>query len=221
MNPMTDVSNVQAQVPAAPPAHGEIGAHPASGMSANSRLATFWRSFSRFGERRRKLGPATKPCTTLDDPAKRISLDGSDVLGATGLSRRALRQYVSHHGLFGHDSDLDVVEQTTVQTAMGLLARTMNSRADDQSLARKPAPASRLDALRDFANAAVYGRGSVSGAEWAKAEAAGLSRAQRSEVLAVVGLVKETFGLPANTNCDETRLTGGAGKPARQQLRAA
>ena len=203
MNLTTNAWAAQTPVPAASPAPGETGTHFGSRIAANAKRALSWRPLSRFGSGRRNPASTAKLFATAAESAPRISLDGSNVLAATGLSRHALHQYVSHHGPFGRDSDLDVVEKTVVTAAIRRRIRSITSPTDDQDIASRREPASRLDALRNFTDAAVCGRGSVSLVEWSRAEAAGLSHAQRCEVLAVVGLVKETIGLhpvPAGAN---------------------
>ncbi len=169
----------------------------------------------------------------LADHSERIRRDGSNVLGATGLSRHVLRHYMAERGLFGRDSDLDVPEQEAVAKALRSIPRTLGSAANDPACEYVCPEARRLDALHEFASAAVAGKGTVTRNEWARATAAGAQPAQLSEVLAVYGLVKEIEGFAAVPVSEDVqlqrlegaqpaanRLSGGIGRAFRRRIRA-
>lgn len=124
--------------------------------------------------------------------SERIPVHRSSVRGATGLSREALTAMVVRDGLFGRDSVFGVTEQRAILAQLGVMslwrgggAKARVSRAVDGL----------LPALHAFVEDATCGAGTVSRAEWRAAGDAGLSTAQRGEVLAVVGLLRETLGL--------------------------
>lgn len=122
-----------------------------------------------------------------------ISL-GSNVLSATGMSRPHLRHYVGLHGLFGRDSALSSSEQDAVRAALSPVARAQFVGETSDAGAAVPLDP-RPEDLHRFAVACVRGKGSVEVSEWTRARTAGLSRGELAEVLAVVGVVKEAFGL--------------------------
>ncbi len=167
------------------------------------------------------------------DRSERIRRDGSNVLGATGLSRQVLRHYMAERGLFGRDSELDALEQEAVAKALRSVPRTLASAANDPTCAYVCPEARRLDAIYEFASAAVTGDGTVTRNEWARATAAGLRQGQLSEVLAVYGLIKEIEEFPTPSISEDVRLqrlettrpaanrlSGGIGRAFRKRMRA-
>lgn len=110
-------------------------------------------------------------------PARRAGRAGSNILGATGLSRRALAAMFVRDGLFGRDSDLTPAEQAAVQAALPELAGL-----------KRPAAVSsvtpRLRALADYVAALVQGRAAAG--ERSRLEASGMSSAAISEVATLV-----------------------------------
>lgn len=124
----------------------------------------------------------------------------NSVLSATGLSRQALAALFRQDGLFGHESDLSPVEQAIVQSRLGYIP----------GLRGRPVLAptdARLVALENFTDALVQSGGRVTGAERAQFAAQGYSNAAVSEVVRVVGLARDVFGLVAAKN-------GGTRQPA-------
>lgn len=126
---------------------------------------------------------------TSNEPVGTVRIDtGSNVLGATGLSRRALAAMLRQDGLFGRESDLAPIEQAVVQSRLGYIP----------SLRSRPVLAptdARLVALETFTDGVVRAGGQVSRADEAQLEAAGYSAAAVSEVAHVVRLVRDVFGL--------------------------
>lgn len=114
--------------------------------------------------------------------------DGASVRGATGLSRAALATLFRQDGLFGRESDLAPVEQAIVQSRLGhipgLRSRSVLAPTD-----------ARLVALENFTDGVVRAGGSASRLDEAQLEAAGYSAAAVSEVVHVVRLVRDVFGL--------------------------
>jgi len=115
---------------------------------------------------------------------------GSSVLSATGLSRKALAELFRRDGLFGHESDLSPVEQAILQSRLGhipgLKARPVLAPTD-----------ARLVALENFTDAVVQAGGVVDERDEAQLVAAGYSEAATSEVVRVVNLARDVFGLVA------------------------
>lgn len=124
---------------------------------------------------------------------------GQSVLSATGLGRKLLADMFRRDGLFGRDSDLSPVEQAIVQSRLGYIA----------GLRPRPvlAPAdARLVALENFTDGLVNAGGRVQAGDEAQLVAAGYSPAAASEVVRVVRLARDVFGLVA--------LPRGARQPA-------
>ena len=113
---------------------------------------------------------------------------GSSVLSATGLSRKALAELFRQDGLFGHDSDLSPVEQAIVQSRLGRLpglrARPVLAPTD-----------ARLVALENFTEGLVHAGGEVRPRDEAQLVAAGYTKAAASEVVRVVRVARDVFGL--------------------------
>lgn len=127
-------------------------------------------------------------------PYDRIGRGPSSVRGATGLSRAALAAMVERDGLFGRDSSFGAYEQRAILAQLGResLWRCADAR---RGLSTVPATPQRLQVLKWFTECALSGGGTVARSEWIVATGAGLSAAERSEVLAVVGLLHESLGL--------------------------
>ena len=113
---------------------------------------------------------------------------GTSILSATGLSRQALAALFRQDGLFGHDSDLAPVEQAIVQSRLGhipgLRARPVLAPTDG-----------RLVALENFVDGLVQAGGRVRGHDEQQLVEAGYSAAAVSEVVHVVRLARDVFGL--------------------------
>lgn len=157
---------------------------------------------------------------TENDSADRITVGPSNIRGATGLSRAALTRMVARDGLFGRDSDFDADEHRVILAQLGTASFPQSAAANDRAT-YNPAGAERLQALQTFVACAISGKGSVSHTEWHRASEAGLSLAQRSEVLAVVGLLEETSGLHQPITRDEVRVAAVAVEPVEALSRAA
>lgn len=111
---------------------------------------------------------------------------GSNILGATGLSRARLAELFRQQGLFGRESDLSPAEQALVQSRFGHIPGL------------RPRPAStlmtpRLRALAAYTDARIAQRALRAG-EQALVEA-GYSFAAISEVGRVIENVRTVFGL--------------------------
>ena len=130
-----------------------------------------------------------------------VKLDlGSSVLSATGLSRSALATLFRQDGLFGHESDLSPVEQAIVQSRLGPIA----------GLRTRPVLAptdARLVALESFTDTIVRAGGRANAADEAQLVAAGYSEAAVSEVVRVVRLARDVFGLTPARNDAAYRRT--------------
>ena len=130
-----------------------------------------------------------------------VKLDlGSSVLSATGLSRSALATRFRQDGLFGHESDLSPVEQAIVQSRLGPIA----------GLRTRPVLAptdARLVALESFTDTIVRAGGRANAADEAQLVAAGYSGAAVSEVVRVVRLARDVFGLTPARNDAAYRRT--------------
>jgi hypothetical protein len=118
-----------------------------------------------------------------------VDLDlGSGVLSATGLSRTVLATLFRQNGLFGRESDLSPVEQAIVQSRLGpisgLPARPVLAPTD-----------ARLVALESFTDGLVRNGGRVTAADEAQLVAAGYAEAAVTEVVRVVRLARDVFGL--------------------------
>ncbi len=112
----------------------------------------------------------------------------SSVLSATGLSRKVLAALFRQDGLFGHESDLSPVEQAIVQSRLGYIP----------GLAARPVLAptdARLVALENFTEGLVNAGGFIRTRDEAQLVAAGYSVAAVSEVVRVVRLARDVFGL--------------------------
>ncbi len=113
---------------------------------------------------------------------------GGSVLSATGLSRSILATLIRQDGLFGHESDLSPVEQAIVQSRLGPIS----------GLRAKPVLAptdARLLALESFTDTLVRAGGRTQSADEAQLVAAGYSEAAVSEVVRVVRMARDVFGL--------------------------
>ncbi|MCC2657967.1 MAG: hypothetical protein K0Q76_3075 [Panacagrimonas sp.] len=118
---------------------------------------------------------------------------GSSVLSATGLSRSALATLFRQDGLFGHESDLSPVEQAIVQSRLGPISG-LRTRA-----VLAPTDA-RLIALESFTDSLVRAGGRADAADEAQLVKAGYSEAAVSEVVRVVQLARDVFGLTPARN---------------------
>lgn len=134
------------------------------------------------------------------EPESSIRVEtGSNVLGATGLSRSTLAALFRQDGLFGHESELAPVEQAIVQSRLGPIPGLRGR----QVLAPTDA---RLVALENFTDAVVRAGGRVLASDEAQLVAAGFSAGAVSEVVRVVGLVRDVFGLVPQPSGGDTRL---------------
>lgn len=118
---------------------------------------------------------------------------GRSVLSATGLSRTHLATLFRQDGLFGHESDLSPVEQAIVQSRLGPIA----------GLRTRPVLAptdARLIALESFTDTLVRAGGHSTEADEAQLVAAGYTEAAVSEVVRVVRLARDVFGLTPARN---------------------
>ena len=122
-------------------------------------------------------------------PASAPIITGSSVFSATGLPRVILAAMLLRDGLFGRESDLTSDEQAILQSRLGPIP-CLRSRP-------LPAPESPgLLALQQFTDGVVLAGGRSSRSEEALLEAAGFTPAAVSEVVRVVCLVRDVFGLP-------------------------
>jgi hypothetical protein len=122
---------------------------------------------------------------------------GSSVLSATGLSRSHLATLFRQDGLFGHESDLSPVEQAIVQSRLGPISGLRNRPV----LAPTDA---RLVALESFTDTLVAAAGRSTEAAEAQLVAAGYTEAAVTEVVRVVRLARDVFGLTATPRNDAT-----------------
>jgi len=120
---------------------------------------------------------------------------GSSVLSATGLSRAHLATLFRQDGLFGHESDLSPVEQAIVQSRLGPISGLRNRPV----LAPTDA---RLIALESFTDTLVAAAGRSTEAAEAQLMAAGYTEAAVTEVVRVVRLARDVFGLTPTTRND-------------------
>ena len=124
---------------------------------------------------------------------------GSSGLSATGLSRAHLATLFRQDGLFGHESDLSPVEQAIVQSRLGPIA----------GLRTRPVLAptdARLLALESFTDTLVRAGGRAKAEDEAQLVAAGYSPTAVSEVVRVVRLARDVFGLaPARNDAAHRR----------------
>lgn len=123
----------------------------------------------------------------------------SNILGVTGLSRSALRAYFRHTGLFGGESDLSRSEQAVV-------ARTLGQKNLSEPTQISPALRRRLGELEHFTDAAIRGEGEVAIGEWVRGETAGFTKAALTEVLRVVGIVRDVFQLPVPALAEDVSI---------------
>ena len=123
----------------------------------------------------------------------------SNVLGVTGLSRRSLAAMIRQDGLFGRDSGLAPVEQAIVQSQLGPIAG-LRSRAVLTPID------GRLAALETFTDAVVRAGGRVSASDQAQLVAQGFSADAVSEVVNVVRLARDVFGLVPQARAGDARL---------------
>lgn len=122
--------------------------------------------------------------TQTQNPPRTESATGSNIVGATGLSRAALAAFFRANGLFGAESALSPAEQAVVQAGLPYLA---GLKAVGSAARNTP----RLAALADYVEALVAGRSTIG--ERARVEAAGLSSRAASEAQTVVGNVFAVF----------------------------
>jgi hypothetical protein len=125
-------------------------------------------------------------------PAGHVAIDpATSVLSATGLGRATLRELFRQTGLFGRDSDLAPVEQAIVQSRLGPIpgvpARPVLAPTD-----------ARLVALEGFTDLVLQSRGRIGAQAEAQLEAAGFSARAVSEVVRVVRMAQDVFGIAAN-----------------------
>jgi hypothetical protein len=132
------------------------------------------------------------------------AVGGSNVLGATGLSRAVLTRMVAMDGLFGSDSVFAAADQKAILGQLGVPYLFREGRVSKRAT---PLPPGLIPVLRTFVEQAACGEGSVSHTQWNAAGAARLSTEERSEVLAVIGMLRATFGLVRPHNCGDTRVT--------------
>lgn len=123
-----------------------------------------------------------------------IDIDpASSVLSATGLGRVQLARLFRQNGLFGHESDLSPAEQAIVQARLGpipgLRSRPVLAPTD-----------ARLLALESFTDRVVHAGGRSSAAAEAQLVAAGYSIAAVNEVVRVVRLARDVFGIAPAVN---------------------
>lgn len=125
---------------------------------------------------------------------------GGSVLSATGLSRAALAILFRQDGLFGHESDLSPVEQAIVQSRLGPIPgiRTRPVLAPTDA---------RLVALESFTDTLVRAGGRATAADEAQLVAAGYSESAVTEVVRVVRLARDVFGLAPARNDATYRRT--------------
>lgn len=124
-----------------------------------------------------------------EEVAGSVAIDRSgSVLSATGLSRRALAELFRQNGLFGAESELAPIEQAVVQSRLGwipgLPARPVLAPTD-----------ARLVALETFTESVARAGGIATREQQAQLEAAGFTAAQVGEVVRVVRIVRDVFGL--------------------------
>jgi hypothetical protein len=136
--------------------------------------------------------------------SERIAVGSSNVLGTTGLSRAVLTRMVAMDGLFGSDSVFASADQKAILGQLGVPYLWREGRVSKRAT---PLPAGLVPVLRTFVEQAACGEGSVSHTQWNAAGAARLSTEERSEVLAVIGLLRATFGVVRPGNCGDTRVT--------------
>jgi hypothetical protein len=114
----------------------------------------------------------------------------SNVLGATGLPRSALKAMLLRDGLFGADSDLSAAEQATLQAQIGpipgLAPHPSGKVARDTN--------ARLSALAQFAAQILRTQDPIVCDVYKAMLAAGYTRAAVGEVIAVVRMVQLVFG---------------------------
>lgn len=125
---------------------------------------------------------------------------GSSVLSATGLSRSVLATLFRQNGLFGQESDLSPVEQAIVQSRLGPIA----------GLRPRPVLAptdARLIALETFTDTLVRAGGRVTAADEAQLVAAGYAENAVTEVVRVVRMARDVFGLAPARNDAAYRRT--------------
>ena len=117
----------------------------------------------------------------------------TSVLSATGLSRAHLATWFREQGLFGHESDLSPAEQAIVQGRLGSIP----------GLRSRPVLAptdARLIALESFTDSLVRAGGRSAASDEAQLVAAGYARAAVNEVVRVVRLARDVFGLATDRN---------------------
>ncbi|MGH8517550.1 MAG: hypothetical protein ACREUE_08825, partial [Panacagrimonas sp.] len=127
--------------------------------------------------------------SSSNQPVDSVQVElGASVLSATGLSRSVLATLFRQDGLFGHESDLSPVEQAIVQSRLGpipgLPTRAVLAPTD-----------ARLVALESFTDTLVRAGGRAQAADEAQLVAAGYSEAAVTEVVRVVRLARDVFGL--------------------------
>lgn len=104
----------------------------------------------------------------------------SGLLGATGLSRTALRGVFAEIGLFGRDTPLSAREQAAVYAELRLPAGAV------PVIAWKETAADAATALRVFAREVLVQRGVVSAEAWTQASLSGLDERVLRETLRAV-----------------------------------
>ena len=142
--------------------------------------------------------------STANGQSDRVSVGTSNVLGVTGLSRPVLTRMVAMDGLFGSDSVFAVSDQKAILRQLGVPYLFREGR---ESKRATPLPQGLVPVLRTFVEQAACGDGTVSPGQWNAAGDARLSTEERSEVLAVIGLLRATFGVARPSNCGDARVT--------------
>lgn len=135
---------------------------------------------------------------------ERIAVGRSNALGVTGLSRAVLTRMVAMDGLFGSDSVFAPADQKAILGQLGVPYLWREGRVSKRAT---PLPPGLVPVLRTFVEQAACGEGTVSHGQWNDAGSARLSTEERSEVLAVIGLLRATFGIVRPRNCGDTRVT--------------
>ena len=148
--------------------------------------------------------------SSSNQPVDSVSVAaGPSVLSATGLTRKALADLFRQDGLYGADSDLSPVEQAIVQSRLGhipgLRARPVLAPTD-----------ARLVALESFTDVLVRAGGAVRPRDEAQLVAVGYSPAAVSEVVRVVRLARDVFGLvPQPLRIEDRTATRRGATPAQ------
>jgi hypothetical protein len=126
----------------------------------------------------------------------------TNILGATGLSRAALRSVFAETGLFGRDSSLPVNEQAAVYAELQLPAGAVPPIASSHELNGTRS----IEALRGFTRWIQQHDGNCTDAIWSLAASGGVAEGTLLETLHVVR---------------SATLLYGAGRPSRRDVQLA